>query len=314
PTATKTTPLEEAINQFVKISQTNFENMQSTVADVQTQLGQLSRLITNILKNSNVDAPTKEVCKAVGKRMEKIERKTQEKEAIEFKIFKKWFKKIEITLEDAYRAFLNEMEELHEKELRSKLPPKLPDPGKFTIPCSINRVNIEEALLDLGSSINLMPLTLVKKYNMGRITISNKVELLMANKSIVNATGIIEDVLVKVNDLTFPVDFVVMDIDLADEKDIILGRPFLATSHACINMKLGKLKIEMNDEEEESSESEDTSSEESNEETEISDTGNHTDDDYLEREADELRRLLYNIKSRDTTTLKIYRATMREGI
>ncbi|PNX93269.1 hypothetical protein L195_g016420 [Trifolium pratense] len=222
--------------------------MQSTVADVQTQLGQLSKLITNISKNNVVDAPTKEECKAVGKRVERIEKKNQEKEAIEFKIFKKWFKKMEITMEDAYRAFLNEMEELHEKELRSKLPLKLPDLGKFTIPCSINRVNIEKALLDLGSSINLMPLTLVKKYNMGQITISNKVELLMANKSIVNATGIIEDVLVKVNDLAFPVDFVVIDIDLADEKDIILGRPFLATSHVCIDMKLGELKIEMNDE------------------------------------------------------------------
>ncbi|MCH98450.1 hypothetical protein A2U01_0019452 [Trifolium medium] len=155
---------------------------------------------------------------------------------------------MEITLEDARRAFLNEMEELHEKELRSKLPPKLPDPGKFTIPCSINRVNIEEALLDLGSSINLMPLALVKKYNMGRITLSNKMELLMAVKSIVNAQGMIEDVLVKVNDLAFPVDFVVIDIDLADEKDIILGRPFVATSHACINMKLGELKVEMNEE------------------------------------------------------------------
>ncbi|MCI80278.1 hypothetical protein A2U01_0101549, partial [Trifolium medium] len=65
---------------------------------------------------------------------------------------------MEITLEEAYRAFLKEMEELHEKELRKKLPPKLPDPGKFIIPCSIKGVNIEEVLLDLGSNINLMPL------------------------------------------------------------------------------------------------------------------------------------------------------------
>ncbi|MCI94498.1 hypothetical protein A2U01_0115796, partial [Trifolium medium] len=61
---------------------------------------------------------------------------------------------MEITLEGAHMAFLKEMEELHEAELRKKLPPKLPDPGKFTIPCTIKGVNIEEALLDLGSSIN----------------------------------------------------------------------------------------------------------------------------------------------------------------
>ncbi|MCI66030.1 hypothetical protein A2U01_0087288, partial [Trifolium medium] len=51
-----------------------------------------------------------------------------------FIVFKNWFKKMEITLEEAHKAFLKEIEELHEKELRKKLPPKLPDPGKFTIP------------------------------------------------------------------------------------------------------------------------------------------------------------------------------------
>ncbi|MCI40226.1 hypothetical protein A2U01_0061458, partial [Trifolium medium] len=70
-------------------------------------------------------------------------------------VFKKWFKRMEITLDEAHRAFLKEMEELHEDELRKKIPPKLPDPGRFTIPCSIKGVNIEEALLDMGSSINL---------------------------------------------------------------------------------------------------------------------------------------------------------------
>ncbi|MCI73717.1 hypothetical protein A2U01_0094981, partial [Trifolium medium] len=60
------------------------------------------------------------------------------------------------------------MEELHERELRKKLPPKLPDPGKFNILCSIKGVKIQEALLDLGSSINLMPLALAEKYNMGK--------------------------------------------------------------------------------------------------------------------------------------------------
>ncbi|MCI91163.1 hypothetical protein A2U01_0112457, partial [Trifolium medium] len=48
----------------------------------------------------------------------------------EFKVFKKWFKKMEITLEEAHRAFLKEMKELQETELRKKLPPKLPDPGR----------------------------------------------------------------------------------------------------------------------------------------------------------------------------------------
>ncbi|MCI80677.1 hypothetical protein A2U01_0101948, partial [Trifolium medium] len=60
---------------------------------------------------------------------------------------------------------------------------------------------------------------------MGNVTIYSKMELLLANKSKINAHGIVEDVLVKVEDLAFPVDFVIVDIDLADERDIILGRP-----------------------------------------------------------------------------------------
>ncbi|MCI85270.1 hypothetical protein A2U01_0106549, partial [Trifolium medium] len=62
-------------------------------------------------------------------------------------VFKKWFKRMEMTLEGAHRAFLKEVEELHEEELRKKLPPKLPDSGRFTIPCTIKGINIEEALL-----------------------------------------------------------------------------------------------------------------------------------------------------------------------
>ncbi|MCI23638.1 hypothetical protein A2U01_0044820, partial [Trifolium medium] len=45
--------------------------------------------------------------------------------------------------------------------LQQRLPPKLKDPGRFTIQCSIKGVEIKEALLDLGSSINIMPLAMV---------------------------------------------------------------------------------------------------------------------------------------------------------
>ncbi|MCI78595.1 hypothetical protein A2U01_0099865, partial [Trifolium medium] len=59
---------------------------------------------------------------------------------------------------------------------------------------------------------------------MGKVRISSKMELLLANKSMINAHSLVEDVVVKVKDLTFAVDFVVLDIDSADERDIILGR------------------------------------------------------------------------------------------
>ncbi|PNX79680.1 hypothetical protein L195_g035667 [Trifolium pratense] len=102
----KPSPLEEEFNQFVKISQTNFENMQviavnqgASIKNLETQIGHLTKLITNFSKDyagNTVDNPTKEECKVVGKRIEKVERKTKEMEAIEFEVFKKWFKKMEV--------------------------------------------------------------------------------------------------------------------------------------------------------------------------------------------------------------------------
>ncbi|MCI40178.1 hypothetical protein A2U01_0061410, partial [Trifolium medium] len=111
-------------------------------------------------------------------------------------VFKKWFKKMEITLEEVYRAFLKEMEELREKELRKQLPPKLPDPGKFTIPCSIQGVNIEEALLDLGSSISLMSLQFAKKWEIGEIDEMHIREIILADQSVLRPRGIIRDTII----------------------------------------------------------------------------------------------------------------------
>ena len=51
--------------------------------------------------------------------------------------------------------------------LQKKLPPKLKDPGRFTIPCAIGNSIFERALCELGASINLMPLSIFKKLNLG---------------------------------------------------------------------------------------------------------------------------------------------------
>ena len=51
--------------------------------------------------------------------------------------------------------------------LKNKLPPKLKDPGSFTIPCSIGNQYFGKALCDLGASINLMPMSIFKKLGIG---------------------------------------------------------------------------------------------------------------------------------------------------
>ena len=126
--------------------------------------------------------------------------------------------------------------------LKKKLPPKLQDSGSFAIPFSIgNRVS-GKALCDLGASINLMPLSMFKRLRL-REPKSTTISLQLADKPYQHPWGIIENVLVKVGKFIFPADFVILDMEEDDTVSIILGRPFLATGKAEINVQEGELKL-----------------------------------------------------------------------
>ncbi|KAL5550236.1 hypothetical protein UlMin_000412 [Ulmus minor] len=126
--------------------------------------------------------------------------------------------------------------------LQSKLPPKLQDPGSFTIPCSIGGQYCGKALCDLGASINLMPMSIFKTLGIGKAR-PTTVSLQLADRSIAHPEGKIEDVLVKVDKFIFPVDFIVLDYEADLEVPIILGRPFLATGRTLIDVQNGKLTM-----------------------------------------------------------------------
>ena len=119
--------------------------------------------------------------------------------------------------------------------LQKKLPPKLKDPGGFTIPCAIGNAVFERALCDLGASINLMLWSIFKKLKLGEAH-PTIVTLQLADRSLTHPRGIIEDVLVKVEKLIFPVDFIILDMQEDKEVQIILGRPFLAKGRAMIDV------------------------------------------------------------------------------
>nr|GEZ75082.1 reverse transcriptase domain-containing protein [Tanacetum cinerariifolium] len=94
--------------------------------------------------------------------------------------------------------------------LLKKLPKKLGDPSKFLIPCNFPRIDVCHALADLGSSINLMPLSIWKKLSLLELT-STQMTLDLADRSITLPKGVAEDVFVKVGKFYFPTDFVVVD-------------------------------------------------------------------------------------------------------
>ena len=110
----------------------------------------------------------------------------------------------------------------------------------------IREHTFKKALCDLGANINLMPLSMVKKLNQGEPT-PIALSLQMVDRSLTYPQGIIEDVLVKVDKFIFPIDFVVLDMEEDKEAPLILGRPFLATEQALIDVKDGELTLRVGD-------------------------------------------------------------------
>ncbi|XP_075504493.1 uncharacterized protein LOC142541930 [Primulina tabacum] len=112
--------------------------------------------------------------------------------------------------------------------LQNKLPPKLKEPGSFSIPCTIGTSNFSKALCDLGASINLMPCSCFEKLKIGE--------------------GSCRRCVGKSRQVHFPVDFVVLDMEEDREIPLILGRPFLAAGKALIDVYKGELVLRLNDE------------------------------------------------------------------
>ncbi|KAK8575429.1 hypothetical protein V6N12_063102 [Hibiscus sabdariffa] len=112
--------------------------------------------------------------------------------------------------------------------LHNQLPPKLKDPGSFTIPCAIGNHYVGKALFDLGASINLMPKSVFERLGIGKAR-PTTVMLQLADRSYIQPEGKIEDILVRVDKLIFSADFIVVDCEVDEFTPIILGRPFLAT-------------------------------------------------------------------------------------
>lgn len=130
--------------------------------------------------------------------------------------------------------------------IQNKIPQKLKDPGSFSIPTQIGTLHFNKVLCDLGASINLLPLSIFRKLGLGKVKPTN-MTLQLADRSVKYPYGIVEDVLVKVDKFYFPVDFVVLDMDEDKEMPLILGRPFLATSKALIDMEEGKMIFRVGD-------------------------------------------------------------------
>nr|GEY19710.1 reverse transcriptase domain-containing protein [Tanacetum cinerariifolium] len=129
----------------------------------------------------------------------------------------------------------------------NKLPKKLGDPDKFLIPCEFPGIDECLALADLGVSINLMPLSVWKELSLPELT-PTCMTLELADRSVSKPIGIAKDVKVKVGMFYFPADFVVVDFEPDPQVSLILGRCFLKTGHALIDVHKGELTLQIGNE------------------------------------------------------------------
>ncbi|GJR59997.1 reverse transcriptase domain-containing protein [Tanacetum coccineum] len=188
--------------------------------------------------------------------------KRQEKDKVQLQKFWKMFKQLHfnISLADAlilmpkYTKMLKDLcankeklEELANTPLSEncsavilkKLPEKLGDSCRFTIPCDFSKLKCQ-GLADLGASINLMPLSVFHRLGFTNLE-STQMTLELANRQLCRPDGICKDVLVPVGKFTYPADFVVVDYVPDEQIPLILGRPFLRTARALIDVYDEKL-------------------------------------------------------------------------
>ncbi|XP_058755631.1 uncharacterized protein LOC131628841 [Vicia villosa] len=129
-----------------------------------------------------------------------------------------------------------------------KIPVKKKDRGSVTILCTIGDRSFKKALIDLGASVSLMPLSIYKRLGIGNVQ-DTRMTLQFADHSVKRPYVIVEDVLVKIDKFVFLVDFVILEMTEDEEISIILGRPFLETGRCLIDIEEGTMTLKVYDEE-----------------------------------------------------------------
>ncbi|GJW78139.1 retrovirus-related pol polyprotein from transposon TNT 1-94 [Tanacetum coccineum] len=131
--------------------------------------------------------------------------------------------------------------------INNSIPRKEKDPGSFTLPYFINNVCFDNALVDLGASVSVMPLSTYLNLRLGELA-HTKLTVELEDRTVKYPKGIAENVLVRIGKFTFPVDFIILDTPEDIKVPLILGRPFLST--ACAKIDVYKRKITLRDGEE----------------------------------------------------------------
>ncbi|GJS87051.1 hypothetical protein Tco_0769687 [Tanacetum coccineum] len=131
--------------------------------------------------------------------------------------------------------------------IKNTIPRKEKDPGSFTLPCFINDVCFDNALVDFGASVSVMPLSTYLNLGLGELA-HTRLTVELADRIVKYPKGIAENVLVGIGKFTFSVDFIIIDMPEDIKVPLILGRPFLSTARTKINVYKRKITLRVGEE------------------------------------------------------------------
>ncbi|GJZ61221.1 retrovirus-related pol polyprotein from transposon TNT 1-94 [Tanacetum coccineum] len=126
--------------------------------------------------------------------------------------------------------------------VQGEVPTKMEDPGLFTLPCRLGDSKPFDALADLGSCVNIIPLYLFKKFNIGLLEETDHI-FRLADGTKAYPVGIVKDIEVHIGKLKLLNDFYVIDMKKDLETPLLVGRGFLATANAVIDCKMAKIAV-----------------------------------------------------------------------
>ncbi|GJX37156.1 reverse transcriptase domain-containing protein [Tanacetum coccineum] len=116
--------------------------------------------------------------------------------------------------------------------------------GNFMIPCNVGGTKDMSALVDQGSDVNIMPLSVYNRLTDKKL-VETDVRLALASNSHIYPLGVAEDVLVEVTGFVYPVDFMILDIKKDVKKPLILGTPFFTTARVEIKFDNGTISLRL---------------------------------------------------------------------
>ena len=122
---------------------------------------------------------------------------------------------------------------------------KKKDPGNPTISCSIGKQQFDQALCDLGASVSVMLKVIFDKLDHTALA-PTAMCLQLADQSVHYPKGMAENVPVRIQNFLIPVDFVILDMEIDSKTPLILGRPFLSTADATIDVRARKVHLNIN--------------------------------------------------------------------